>query len=168
MNKVRDGRRRAVLRRPVGWMLSALIVLGCAAAPVQGPPPTDSSSGGPAAAPALRAAIRTWLGTPHRLGGMSRGGIDCSGLVVTVYDDLYGMRLPRTTRGLLQSGRRVGRDALAGGDLVFFQPDGKFNHVGIYLGRGEFAHASSSRGVIISRMDDPFWHGCYLTGRRLR
>jgi cell wall-associated NlpC family hydrolase len=48
----------------------------------------------------LREAVRTWEGTPHRLGGNDRRGIDCSGLVVQLYRDLFGYRLPRTTSAL--------------------------------------------------------------------
>jgi probable lipoprotein NlpC len=55
----------------------------------------------------LRAEIQSWLGTPHRMGGMSRRGIDCSGLVVVLYDDLFDLRLPRTTTALMRRGRRV-------------------------------------------------------------
>ncbi|HSO19427.1 MAG TPA: NlpC/P60 family protein, partial [Desulfosarcina sp.] len=109
----------------------------------------------------------SWLGTPHRLGGMNRRGIDCSGLVVVLYDDLFDRRLPRTTRGLMRTGRPVGRNDLSGGDLVFFKPAGKSHHVGVYLGGGEFVHTSTTYGVTISRMDDDFWRRCYLTGRRL-
>jgi cell wall-associated NlpC family hydrolase len=57
---------------------------------------------------------------------------------------------------------------LMSGDLVFFKPGYKSRHVGIYLGQGEFAHASTSKGVIISRLDDRFWRQCYVTGRRVR
>lgn len=116
----------------------------------------------------LRAGIRPWLGTPHRLGGMSRRGIDCSGLVVILYEDLFGEQLPRTTAALIHRGRRVARRNLTPGDLVFFKPGSKARHVGIYLGHGEFVHASTSHGVMISRMDDVFWQDCYLTSRRLR
>ena len=115
----------------------------------------------------LRTAIQPWLGTPHRMGGLSRRGIDCSGLVVVLYDDLFDMRLPRTTTALMRKGRRMEKRNLAAGDLVFFKPATKFHHVGIYLGHGEFVHTSTSSGVMLSRMDDDFWRQCYLTSRRL-
>ncbi|MBC2709680.1 MAG: C40 family peptidase [Desulfosarcina sp.] len=115
----------------------------------------------------LRSEIPSWLGTPHRMGGVSRQGIDCSGLVVVLYDGLFDMRLPRTTTALMRTGRRVEKQNLAAGDLVFFKPGTKVNHVGIYLSHGEFVHTSTSNGVTISRMDDDFWRRCYLTSRRL-
>lgn len=98
---------------------------------------------------------------------MSRRGIDCSGLVVILYDDLFDMHLPRTTRSLMRMGRRVEIQHLAAGDLVFFKPGAKVHHVGIYLGHGEFVHTSTSQGVRISRMDHDYWRRCYLGSRRL-
>lgn len=116
---------------------------------------------------ALTGEIDTWLGTPHRMGGETRRGADCSGMVMAVYEAVYGIRLPRTTVAQMRTGRWVSRAALMPGDLVFFKPKHKYHHVGIYIGDGGFVHTSSSRGVIISRLDDDFWHACYLTGRRL-
>jgi len=149
-------------------LLLALWLAGCAATggPEPAPGPYDTDGGKTAAV--LRSGIRPWLGTPHRMGGMSPRGIDCSGLVVRLYRDLFNMRLPRTTSAQMRSGRPVARGDLIAGDLVFFTPAGKkYNHVGVYLGDGEFVHTSTSQGVMISRLDDDFWRRCYLTGRRL-
>ncbi len=144
-----------------------IIVVGCAASrePVSRHRGADSHESG--VEQRLRAEITSWLGTPHRLGGLSRRGIDCSGLVVVVYEALFDRHLPRTTTRQMRVGRRIERSALRPGDLVFFKPRTKLHHVGIYLGQGEFVHTSTSRGVMVSRMDDDFWRQCYLTGRRL-
>jgi cell wall-associated NlpC family hydrolase len=98
---------------------------------------------------------------------MSRRGIDCSGLVVVVYDALFDLQLPRTTADLIHAGQGVKKKNLTSGDLIFFKPEHKKRHVGIYLGRGEFAHASSSKGVMISRLDNTYWGRYYVTGRRV-
>jgi cell wall-associated NlpC family hydrolase len=148
--------------------LLSLLTSGCATTPAPAPEPLLSSAGGARPAQLLRAEIQSWLGTPHRMGGMSRRGIDCSGLVVVLYEDLFDIRLPRTTTALMRQGRRVEKRNLTAGDLVFFKPTTKFYHVGIYLGQGEFVHTSTSNGVTLSRMDDYFWRQCYLTSRRLR
>jgi len=140
---------------------------GCATTAAPDPEPTLSTVGRARPSQMLRAEIQSWLGTPHRMGGLSRRGIDCSGLVVVLYDDLFDMRLPRTTTALMRQGRRVKKHNLTAGDLVFFKPAAKFQHVGIYLGHGEFVHSSTSNGVMLSRLDDQFWRQCYLTGRRL-
>lgn len=115
----------------------------------------------------LRRAAHEWEGTPHRLGGLDRQGIDCSGLVVRIYDDLFSYRLPRTTGALAGTGQSTEGRTLSPGDLVFFRIPPRKQHVGIYLGRGEFVHASTRRGVIISRLDDPYWRGVFWTARRI-
>jgi len=115
----------------------------------------------------LREAVSSWEGTPHRMGGNDRQGVDCSGLVVQIYRDLYGTHLPRTTLALSKTGQAIDYRSLSPGDLVFFRlPDGK-RHVGIYLDRGQFAHASARRGVMISQLQDPYWQETFWTARRM-
>ena len=151
-----------------GLMVAWLVLWACGCSTT---PPVDPVSHVVAdsrdIAAQLRAAVHTWEGTPHRLGGNDRRGIDCSGLVVEIYRDLFGYRLPRTTTALSQTGRPIAPARLAPGDLVFFRfSDGK-RHVGIYLDRGQFAHASSRRGVMISRLDEHHWQKTFWTARRL-
>ncbi len=148
-------------------MLMVLTIVGCATSATPDRVPAPHAHGGQPTEPMLRAEIRSWLGTPHRMGGMSPRGIDCSGLVVTLYKDLFDMPLPRTTRALMRTGRQVDRGRLVAGDLVFFKPAAKYDHVGIYLGHGEFVHTSSRYGVMVSLIEDDFWRRCYLTGRRV-
>ena len=163
--------------RPWGaWLIAIAILLmagGCATPSPSGAYPggfdTSSFDTGidTRVSTALRTEIQSWIGTPHRMGGMSRRGIDCSGLVVVVYDALFDLQLPRTTADLIHVGQGVKKKNLTGGDLIFFTPEHKKRHVGIYLGRGEFAHASSSKGVMISRLDNTYWERYYVTGRRV-
>jgi cell wall-associated NlpC family hydrolase len=114
----------------------------------------------------LRSEVRQWRGTPHRMGGESRRGIDCSGFVQRLYRDIFDRRIPRSTALQVKSGRPVGSGPLRVGDLVFFKVPGKGRHVGIYLGGSEFAHASTSKGVMISNLEDRFWGQAYWTARR--
>jgi len=148
--------------------LALVWLAGCAStAPATHAPATP----GPLHADAVEHQLRTheqrWRGTPYRWGGTSRNGIDCSGFVMAAYRDLFGVALPRTTDAQAQTGRPVSRTAVQTGDLVFFRPSGKSRHVGIYLGNHEFAHASTSNGVMISRLDEPYWQGAYWTSRRV-
>ncbi len=115
----------------------------------------------------LRAQEQRWHGTPYRWGGLTREGVDCSGFVMTVYQDLFDVSLPRTTAEQVQVGQAVARGELQAGDLIFFHPPGKAHHVGLYLSAGEFAHASTSEGVTISHLDDTYWHEAYWTTRRV-
>ncbi|MFC0267985.1 C40 family peptidase [Kushneria aurantia] len=115
---------------------------------------------------ALMSEYSAWKGTPYRYGGETSSGIDCSALVQRVYRDGFSFDLPRTTAGQVLTGRRVERDELKPGDLVFFKPYRGDRHVGIYIGDGRFMHASSSNGVRISELDNPYWQRHYWQSRR--
>jgi len=115
---------------------------------------------------ALLAQHERWAGTPYRLGGSGAGGIDCSALVQNVFRDTFRFALPRTTAEQVGTGLAVARDALRPGDLVFFRPSGAYRHVGIYVGEGRFLHASTSRGVMLSELDNHYWQRHFWQARR--
>jgi cell wall-associated NlpC family hydrolase len=115
----------------------------------------------------LRQEVAQWQGVPYRLGGRHMRGIDCSAFVQNVLVGLFGLYLPRSTAEQARFGRRIERDELLPGDLVFFRIGRRTRHVGIYLGQGEFAHASQSQGVVVSRLDDPYWARRYWMARRV-
>ncbi|MEQ8799241.1 MAG: NlpC/P60 family protein [Salinisphaeraceae bacterium] len=114
----------------------------------------------------LYAQLDDWRGTPYRLGGMTREGVDCSAFVLRVFRDAFGIRLPRTTELQAFVGQPV-EDHTAG-DLVFFKTGWKQWHVGIYVEEYRFVHASTSQGVILSDLRNPYWAGHYWHTRRLR
>lgn len=105
----------------------------------------------------LMAHYREWRGVPYRLGGQSKRGIDCSAFVQLAYRQRFGLNLPRTTARQATMGRQVKRKHLKTGDLVFFKTGLRVRHVGIYLGQQRFLHASTSRGVMISRLGQRYW-----------
>lgn len=143
-----------------------LLLTGCAVSGPQGAL-VSSSASETEVEQRLRAEATRWSGTPHQWGGHSRRGVDCSGLTQRFYADLFGVDLPRTTGRQVKQGRSVPKRALQAGDLVFFRPSRKTRHVGIYLSDGEFAHASSSQGVTVSRLSEAYWRDRYWTARRL-
>lgn len=115
------------------------------------------------------AEAKKYIGTPYRSGGTSSAGLDCSGLVVTVYKK-FGIAVPRTSHEQAKFGAQVGRSELKPGDLVFFRTSGttKVSHVGIYTGDGEFIHASTrSRRVKYDRLDNKYFRNRYATARRV-
>ena len=114
----------------------------------------------------IRNEVLQWQGTPYRKGGSNRIGIDCSGFVQRLYRDLFDRQIPRSTDLQSRSGQSIGKEQLRTGDLVFFKVPYRGRHVGIYLGEMEFAHASTSEGVTISNLEDPFWRKSYWTARR--
>lgn len=100
----------------------------------------------------------SWLGVPHRIGGMTKQGVDCSGFVYNVYSQVYGIKLPRTANEMSLVVNKVNRNEMKEGDLVFFaRGTSKPHHVGIYLKDNNFVHTSTSRGVTISNLEDKYW-----------
>lgn len=118
----------------------------------------------------LQRIAEDWVGTPYLYGGNDKRGIDCSGLAVNIYRQVYKKELPRSTQQQRRLGYSVGAGYVRPGDLLFFRMKKyePLNHVGVYLGRGRFIHASSSRGVVISSLDDPFYQRHLVTARRIR
>ena len=117
----------------------------------------------------LRDIASRYLGVTYVYGGSSASGLDCSGFVSIVYREL-GVRLPRTSREQFLTGIPVKQADLESGDLVFFDTLGRgaVSHVGIYLGAGEFIHAASNPGkVITSRLEERYYATRYLGARRV-
>jgi hypothetical protein len=122
---------------------------------------------------ALYKEAASWLNTPHVEGGLTRSGIDCSGLVYLIYRNVYGKTLERSSASILKKNcRRISKARLKEGDLVFFNTGGKgwanVNHVGIYLKDNKFVHTSTSKGVMISCMDEPYFRKTLVCGGRVK
>lgn len=117
--------------------------------------------------PDIVATSKKYIGVPYLWGGTSTDGFDCSGYVQYVFNE-NGITLPRTSREQYTAGYSVSRSDLKSGDLVFFNTSGNgVSHVGIYLGNGQFIHASSSRGVVIASLDGSYWSSRYLGAQRV-
>ena len=111
-----------------------------------------------------------YLGVRYRYGGTSRStGVDCSGLVLNVFQHSVGMSLPRTAAEQARAGVRVSRDQLKPGDLVFFNTSRRANsHVGIYIGNDRMLHAPRSGGVVrIEDISKKYWATRYNGARRI-
>ncbi|HEV2358254.1 MAG TPA: C40 family peptidase [bacterium] len=128
--------------------------------------PAPLPSRGAAFASRIARQALAYLGRPYRWSGLGGRGFDCSGLVVRVFGAL-GVSVPHSSSGQYQAGRAVPAASLGPGDLVFFRTyTSGPSHVGIYLGARRFIHASVSRGVIVSSMDDPYYRRRFLGARR--
>jgi len=112
--------------------------------------------------------VKTFLGVPYKLGGSTLRGIDCSAFVKKIYE-IFNVDLPRTAREQLSIGKKIEKDQLEEGDLVFFKRRGNSAHVGIYIGDNQFIHASSrNKEVKIDHLDLPYFNGRFLRGVRLK
>lgn len=112
---------------------------------------------------------KKYMGTPYVYGGSSASGVDCSGFVKLVYNN-FGIYVDRVAAGQASQGSYVSTSGLNEGDLVFFATGGAgyINHVGIYIGNGQFIHASSGTGsVTISSIWDSYYSSCFVTARTL-
>ena len=109
-----------------------------------------------------------WKGTKYSLGGDSSSGIDCSALTRRVYREVYGYELPRQTVQQIKVGAHVAKENLKPGDIVFFKPEDTNNHTAVYLGDSLFINASSSKGVVISTLENTYWNKYFKYGIRVR
>jgi cell wall-associated NlpC family hydrolase len=114
---------------------------------------------------------KQYLGVPHCMGGTTMKCIDCSGLLVAVFGK-HGIQLPHNSEEQARYGKIITRrDELKKGDLVFFIRSYKtryfITHAGIYIGNNEFIHTSSTVGVTITSLSDPWWTEKFIFGTRL-
>jgi len=115
--------------------------------------------------------IDEWWGTPYALGGSSKRGVDCSYFTLDVMNAIYKTSLKRTAAEQYEQSEKIDWSELKEGDLIFFKTDGSrsISHVGIYMTNNKFAHASTSQGVTISDLSEPYWQKrLYSLGRVLK
>ncbi|MDO5570243.1 MAG: NlpC/P60 family protein [Bacteroidales bacterium] len=111
-----------------------------------------------------------WLGTPYRYGGTSKKGADCSGFVNAFYKDYYKIDLQRSSSSIFyQNCSAISRKSLSTGDLIFFAfgKSKSINHVGIYLKNDRFIHSTTSKGVVVSSLNDPYYKKGYKESGRV-
>ncbi|CAI0735698.1 Probable endopeptidase Spr precursor [Serratia proteamaculans] len=154
------------MRMRIWFLLASLLLAGCSS---HAPPPSGRLSDSIVVVAQLNEQLRQWYGAPYRYGGLDRGGVDCSGFVYRTFSDRFDMQLPRSTEAQTSLGTKVSRDELMPGDLVFFKTGGGENglHVGIYDTNDQFIHASTSRGVMRSSLNNVYWKKVYWQARRI-
>lgn len=116
---------------------------------------------------------KSFEGTRYRYGGTDQRGMDCSGLVYTSFLE-EGIQLPRVSRDMASHGTRISIKKAIEGDLLFFQTSKNrkvINHVGIVVAVNgtdiKFIHSTTSRGVIVSSMDESYWRNSFIEARRI-
>ncbi len=113
--------------------------------------------------------VDAWLGVPYKYGGCTKKGVDCSCFVRSLYKEVFGVTLPRRAEDMQQQSKTITKNTLQQGDLVFFKIAGKkISHVGIYISKGHFVHATTSKGVMINRLDENYYKKHYRTAGRVK
>ena len=115
----------------------------------------------------LYAHYEKWKGVKYCYGGFSFDGIDCSGFIYITYKERFKLIIPRTTKKQRDIGKKVSINKLQAGDLIFFNTGYNNRHVGIYIEKGKFIHASSSKGVMISNLKNPYWQKAVRFAKRI-
>ncbi|GLR74577.1 C40 family peptidase [Aliivibrio sifiae] len=111
--------------------------------------------------------FQEWQGVPYKYGGTNKNGVDCSAFTQDALSNLHQLSLPRTTQYQVVTGIKIPLSEAKKGDLIFFKTSVKVRHVGVYIGNREFMHASTSKGVIISSLDNPYWKKAFWQVRRV-
>lgn len=116
----------------------------------------------------LNQQYKDWHFVQHQMGGTSKKGVDCSGLVYLTYRTKLGIDIPRSSKYQANTGQTIKKERLRAGDLVFFKTGLFTRHVGMYIDSGDFLHVSSSNGVMISNLEDLYWKRTYWKARRIQ
>lgn len=112
--------------------------------------------------------VENWIGTPYRLGGSNHWGIDCSQFAKKLYASVSDSFIGQTCREIITRVKKLTKLELKPGDFVFFKIHGKGpSHMGVYLGADKFVHSSTSKGVMISSLEDPYFEKHFLVGGRV-
>lgn len=113
--------------------------------------------------------VDSWLGVPYVYGGKSKQGTDCSGMIQTMYKQRYGLSLERSASDMQKDVDFINVDKANFGDILFFKINFKtVGHVAFYLGQKRFIHATTSRGVIISSLDEEYYEKRFYKAGRLK
>ena len=113
--------------------------------------------------------VDLWIGTKYKLSGKDEDGIDCSRFAMMVYNYVYAKPINGNADVLYHETNRESKAYLKQGDLVFFRIGRKrISHVGIYMGDNKFAHSSTSHGIIISDLNEPYWKKYFAGGGTIK
>ena len=113
--------------------------------------------------------VNDWYGTPYKYGGCQKTGIDCSCFTDNLFQNVYGKKIGRTAGEIYKACEKISREKLVEGDLIFFITNGKsISHVGVYLKDNKFVHSSTTKGVVISDLNETYYKKCFYAAAKLK
>ncbi|MDX2171584.1 MAG: NlpC/P60 family protein [Bacteroidota bacterium] len=113
--------------------------------------------------------INDWYGVPYKYGGCKKTGVDCSCFTDNLFLQVYGKKIGRTAGEIYKECEKIKVEKLEEGDLVFFITNGKsISHVGVYLKDNKFVHSSTSKGVVISDLNEAYYKKCFYAAAKLK
>lgn len=117
----------------------------------------------------LYSFIQDWYGVPYKYGGCKKSGVDCSCFTNLLYEDVYHQKLVGNAADIYKSVEKISLQRAKEGDLVFFKINVSYvSHVGVLLKGGYFVHASTSKGVIVSSLDEAYYKKYFHSAGRVK
>lgn len=117
----------------------------------------------------LYSFVNEWYGIPYKYGGCQKSGVDCSCFTNILYERVYGMELSRTAGDMFKECDKIAGEEAKEGDLCFFKMnDNKISHVGVYLKKDLFVHSSTSKGVMISSINEAYYKKSFFCAGRVK
>ncbi len=114
-------------------------------------------------------SITAWKGTPYKYACNTKSGTDCSGFVTSIYNEVYGKKLQRSSYDMIKDVKIVGRDGMKAGDILFFKISGKkISHVGIYIADNKFIHAATKGGVVVDDLNQEYYKKSFYKAGRVK
>jgi lipoprotein Spr/probable lipoprotein NlpC len=117
----------------------------------------------------LLQSMTNWKGTPYKYGGNTKKGTDCSGFVSSIYKEVYGKQLQRSSRDMVQDVKFVSKKDLKTGDILFFKIHSRnITHVGIYIADNKFIHAQTKDGVVVTDLNQEYYQKSFYKAGRVK
>ncbi len=114
-------------------------------------------------------SMAEWKGTPYKYACQSKHGTDCSGFVGSVYNEVYGKKLQRSSYDMVKDVKFISKNKMKTGDILFFKISGKkISHVGIYIADNKFIHAATKSGVTVDDLNQEYYKKSFYKAGRVK
>jgi murein DD-endopeptidase / murein LD-carboxypeptidase len=116
----------------------------------------------------LYSFVDEWYGAPYKYGGKTKTGIDCSGFASALFKAVFQININGSSHTIYKQCTPVSVEELKEGDLVFFKIDSKeISHMGIFLQKNKFVHATTKAGIMINDLNEEYYKKYFIGGGRV-